>query len=53
MRVFSYYRPISRGHFLDDDEEDNIVLAQLITPTTQVSADDWNLLFDASHDEDD
>jgi len=32
MRVFSYYRPISRGPFLDDNEEDNIVLAQLITP---------------------
>jgi len=32
MKVFSYYRPISRGHFFGDDEEDNIVLAQLITP---------------------
>jgi len=44
--------------WLDDDEEDNIVLAQLIIPENdpyddQVSAEDWNLLFDASDDEDD
>jgi len=44
--------------FLDEDEEDNIVLAQLITPENdpydnQVSAEDWNRLFDASDDEDD
>ena len=43
--------------WLNDDEE-NIVLAQLITPENdpydnQVSSEDWNLLFDASDDEDD
>jgi len=39
---------------LDDDEEDNIALAQKMTPaTTQVSAEDCNILFDASDDEDD
>jgi len=43
--------------WLDDDEEDNIVLAQLITPENdpyddKVSAEDRNLLFDASDDED-
>jgi len=43
---------------LDDDEEDNVVLVQLITPENdpyddQVSAEDWNRLFDASDDEDD
>jgi len=58
MRVFSYYRPISQGHFWDDDEKDNIVIAQLITPENgpyddKVSAEDWNLLLDASDDEDD
>jgi len=58
MRVFSYYRPIRRDHFLDDDEEDNIVLAQLLTPENdpyddKVFAEDWNLLLDASDDEDD
>jgi len=42
----------------DDDEEDNIVLAQLITPENdlyddQVSAEDLILLFDTSDDEDD
>jgi len=44
--------------WLDDDEEDNIVLAQLITPENDpyddhVSAQDWNLSLDASDDEDD
>jgi len=58
MKVFSYYRPISRGRFLDNDEEDNIVVAQLITSEddlcdNQVSAEVWNLLFDPSDDGDD
>ena len=44
--------------WLDDDVEDNMVLAQLITPENdpyddQVFAEDWNLLFDTSNDEDD
>jgi len=44
--------------WLDDHKEDSIVLVQLITPENdpyhdQVSAEDWNLLFDASDDEDD
>jgi len=43
--------------WLDDDEEDNIVLVQLITSENdpddnKVSAEDWNLLFDASDDVD-
>ena len=43
---------------LDNDKEDNIVLAHLITPGNdpyddQVSAEDWNQLFNASDDEDD
>ena len=43
---------------MDDDEEDNIVLAQLLTPENdpyddKVFAEDWNLLLDASDDEDD
>jgi len=42
---------------LDDNKKDNIVLSQLIIPENdpydnQVSAEDWNLLFDASDDED-
>ena len=46
--------------WLDDEEEDNIVLDYLpeITPENnpyddQVSAEEWNLLFDNSNDEDD
>jgi len=39
---------------LDDDEEDNIVLSQLLTPENDpYAAEDWNLLLDASDDEDD
>ena len=42
---------------LDDNKKDNIVLSQLIIPENdpydnQVSAEDWNLLFDASDDKD-
>ena len=42
---------------LDDNKKDNIVLSQLIITENdpydnQVSAEDWNLLFDASDDED-
>jgi len=39
--------------WLDNNEEDNMVLAQLITQENdlyndQVSAEDWNILFHAS-----
>ena len=43
--------------WLDDDKKDNILVTQLITPENnpfdnQVPAEDWNLLFGASNNDD-